>query len=145
MGLFFQNKKEYTSQSISKIAWQKFKKKKQGKLLLAFLSLMILLAVLAYLITPDSTPYANEQILEIRLQKPGTKITMLCVRKNQEIEKVNVFKKMLFGQVNPYTYIPISSYQFLKDSILVERFQKRHNISLFHLPMLFIQKMIPKY
>jgi oligopeptide transport system permease protein len=71
MGLFFQNKKEYTSQSISKIAWQKFKKKKQGKLLLAFLSLMILLAVLAYLITPDSTPYANEQILEIRLQKPG--------------------------------------------------------------------------
>lgn len=135
MGLFFQNKKEYTSQSISKIAWQKFKKKKQGKLLLAFLSLMILLAVLAYLITPDSTPYANEQILEIRLQKPGTKITMLCVRKNQEIEKVNVFKKMLFGQVNPYTYIPISSYQFLKDSILVERFQETapYNISLFHL------------
>ncbi len=124
MGLFFQNKKEYVSQSISKIVWQKFKKKKQGKLLLFFLSFMIFIAVIGYLITPDSTPYANEQLLEIRLQKPGTKITMLGVRKNQEIEKVNFLKKMLFGQTNPYTYIPISSYRFYKDSIAVERFQE---------------------
>lgn len=133
MGLFFQNKKEYKSQSITKIAWKKFKKNRQGKILLYFLLFVALVAVLGYLIVPDSTPYANEQLLEIRLQKPGAKITMLCVRKNQEVEKVNVFKKMLFGQQNPYRLIPISSYRFSNDSIIVERFQELppYNVSAF--------------
>ena len=124
MGLFFQNKKEYTSESISKIAWKKFKKNKQGNVLLYFLCSLIIIAVLGYLITPDKSPYANEQLLEIRLQKPGSKITMLCVHKNQEIEKVNPITKMLFGQTNAYRCIPISSYSFSNDSIIVERFQE---------------------
>ncbi|NLJ81693.1 MAG: ABC transporter permease [Bacteroidales bacterium] len=121
-GLFFQNKKEYTSQSISKITWDKFKKNRQGNVLSVFLILLIVLAALGYLITPDQSPHANEQLLEIRLQKPASQMTLLHVRKNQEVKKVNVFQKMLFGQINPYKNIPISSYYFKNDSIVVELF-----------------------
>lgn len=121
-GLFFQNKKEYTSQSISKITWDKFKKNRQGNVLFLFLIFLILIAILGYLITPDQSPYANEQLLEIRLQKPASKVTLLCVHKNQEVKKVNVFQKMLFGQINPYKNIPISSYYFKNDSIVVNLF-----------------------
>lgn len=74
MGLFFQNKKEYTSQSVTKAAWTKFKKSRQGMALLIFLIFIAFCAVLGYLITPDSSPYANEQLLEIRLQNPVQKL-----------------------------------------------------------------------
>ena len=135
MGLFFQNKKEFASQSISKIAWKKFKKNKQGSILLFFLLFVSFIAILGYLIVPDSTPYANEQILEIRLQKPTTQISMLCVRKNQIVEKQNFVKKMLFGQQSTHRLIPISSYRFSRDSIIVERYQEipPYNISGFSL------------
>ena len=92
-GLFFQNKKEYTSQSISKITWDKFKKNRQGNVLSVFLILLIVLAALGYLITPDQSPHANEQLLEIRLQKPDSQMTLLHVRKNQEVKKVNVLDR----------------------------------------------------
>ncbi|HOS16726.1 MAG TPA: ABC transporter permease [Bacteroidales bacterium] len=121
MGLFFQNKKEYTSQSVTKAAWTKFKKSRQGMALLIFLIFIAFCAVLGYLITPDSSPYANEQLLEIRLQKPGSKIKMIAIRKNQEIKKVNLFHRMMYGQINAYRFIPISTYRFHKDSIIIER------------------------
>lgn len=135
MGLFFQNKKEYKSQSITKIAWKKFRKNKQGSILLFFLFFVALIAILGYLIVPDSTPYANEQILEIRLQKPTTQISLLCVRKNQIVEKQNFVKKMFFGQQSTHRFIPISSYKFSRDSIIVERYQELppYNISGFSL------------
>ena len=135
MGLFFQNKKEYTSQSISKAAWLKFKKNRQGMFLLLFVVFIALCAILGYLITPDSTPYANEQLLEIRLQKPGSSTRLLLIRKNQAIKKNNAFHKMLFGQTNPYRMLPLSSYRFHKDSIIIERLHETppYNISAYSL------------
>ncbi|MDR1459516.1 MAG: hypothetical protein LBI60_04815, partial [Bacteroidales bacterium] len=62
MGLFFRRKKQYEAQSLQAIAWRKFRKNRQGMVLLCFLVLVTLIAVLGYLITPDSTPYSNEQI-----------------------------------------------------------------------------------
>ena len=120
MGLFFQGKKEYKAQSLQAIAWKKFRKNKQGMFLLCFLVIITIIASLGYLITPDSTPYANEQILEIRLMKPLSKVSFLEVKKNHQVEKRNIIKKMLYGQPAMYTSVPISSYYLSKDSIVVE-------------------------
>lgn len=135
MGLFFQNKTEYKSQSISKIAWRKFRKNRQGMFLLFFLFFITIIAILGYLITPDSTPYANEQILEIRLQKPLTKIQIASIRKNQPIEQHNIFYKMLFGQINDCTPIAIEKYSFSQDSLIIQRFNESapYNIEKYHL------------
>jgi peptide/nickel transport system permease protein len=124
MSLFFQGKTAYKAQSLQAIAWKKFRKNGQGMFLLCFLGIVSLIATLGYLITPDGTPYANEQILEIRLQKPFSKVTFLSIRKNQNIKKRNFIDKMLNGQPSFYTHIPISKHWFSADSIYVELFNE---------------------
>ena len=124
MGLFFQGRTEYKAQSLQAMAWRKFRKNKQGLFLLCFLGFVSLIALLGYLITPDSTPYANEQILEIQLQKPFSKVTFLEIQKNQDIKKRNFIHKMLYGQPNLYTVVPISKYWIARDSIHVELFNE---------------------
>ncbi|MDD3877911.1 MAG: ABC transporter permease [Bacteroidales bacterium] len=81
-----------------------------------------LISTLGYLLTPDSTPNANEQFLEFSLQYPGFKAKVLNVRKNEAHDKKNIFRKMLFGEVNPYTSVPYDSYYFEKDDILLKTF-----------------------
>ena len=124
MSLFFQGKTEYKAQSLQAIAWRKFRKNKQGMFLLCFLGFITLIATLGYLVTPDSTSYSNEQILEIRLQKPFSKVTFLAIPKNQPIQKRNFITKMLNGQPSFHTYIPISKYWFSADSVYVELFNE---------------------
>lgn len=133
--LFFQNKTHYKAQSISAIAWKKFCKNKQGMLLLVFLGLLTLIAILGYAITPDSTPYANEQILEIRLQKPMTKINFIGIKKNHEVPQRGWIKKMLLGQPNNCTPIAISHYAFKGDSIIIYRLNETapYNREAYHL------------
>ena len=119
-GLFFQGKTNYKSQSLSAIAWRKFYKNRQGVFLLCFLCFVAVISILGYLITPDSTPYANEQVLEIRLMKPMSKVSFLEIKKDNPVEKRNFLKKMLYGQPAMYTPIPMSSYRLTNDSIVVE-------------------------
>jgi len=135
MSLFFQGKTKYKAQSLQAIVWRKFRKNRQGMLLLCFLGVVSILSILGYAITPDSTPYANEQILQIRLQKPMSKVSFLQVRKNYPIEKKNFFQKMLFGQPAFYTSVPIISYSFSSDSITVELFNESppYNVQQYHL------------
>jgi peptide/nickel transport system permease protein len=108
------------SQALQKIVWRKILKSKQGIILLSLLTVFILTAAFGYLITPDSTPNCNEQILEIGLQKPLSTIRFLEVRKNQRIRKHHFIYRMLFGQPSLTTKIPIQGYYFTKDSIVVE-------------------------
>lgn len=79
-----------------------------------------LVAVLGYLITPDATPHANEQFLEFTAQKPGFKAHVLNVRKNENTPKVTIFRKMFFGQRNPYNPVPYDSYYYRDDYIIVK-------------------------
>ncbi|MDR1878675.1 MAG: ABC transporter permease [Bacteroidales bacterium] len=119
MSLFFQGKKEYKAQSLQAIAWGKFRKNRQGMFLLCLLGLITVVAVLGYLITPDSTPCANEQILEIRLQKPMSKVTFLQLTNKQSAEKRNIIQKMFYGQPAYFVSIPVSDYRFVADTVIV--------------------------
>jgi peptide/nickel transport system permease protein len=120
MGLFFQGKTDYKTQSLSAIAWKKFYKNKQGMFLLCFLSGIAIVAILGYLTTPDSTPYANKQMLEIRLMKPMSKVLFLEIEKEYSVEKRNFIQKMLYGQPSNCVSVPISSYYLSNDSIVVK-------------------------
>ncbi|MBO4738083.1 MAG: ABC transporter permease [Bacteroidales bacterium] len=135
MGLFFQNKTEYKVQSISRATWGRLIRNRQGAVLLIFLALTTLIAILGYLITPDSTPYANEQILEIRLLKPLSKVEIASVKKNQQVIEHNIFHKMLFGQTSPFQPIAIEKYWFANDSIVLQRYNEvaPYNIERIHL------------
>lgn len=98
------------SHSLSSIAWQKFRRNSIGMISLIIILFAILISILGYLITPDSTPYCNTQILEISTQKPGFAVTMLEMSKNEPPSSSNLFYKMLFGQKSRVVNIPIDHF-----------------------------------
>ncbi len=106
------------SYSLSYIAWQRFKKNKLGMFGLVTIGLLMLVTLLGYLITPDSTPDANEQLLELSKKPPGFKAQLLLDRKNEQSHDVNIFTKMLFGEVSDYRSVPISNYHFEGNDIV---------------------------
>lgn len=89
---------------------------------LIFIVFTILLAVLGYLIMPDATPHANNMTIQLSIKKPGTKYTMLNIRKAEHVDTVNILQKMLFGQPSFYRDVPITGYHFLKDSVYVDEY-----------------------
>ncbi len=79
----------------------------------------IFIAMAGYLITPDKTPFANEQHLEIAARKPGFKVQMLKIRNNSMPVRQSFIKTLLYGRKSDFTYLPISNYQFENNRIVV--------------------------
>jgi len=129
MSWFKKNPKNYRTVSLSALTWQKFKKEKQGIVSLLFILLVVIISILGYLITPDDTPYCNHQQLEISLKKPGFKVNMLNVKKHYDTEENGFFKKMLFGQPALYQTIPIDTFFYRQDSIVVKLFEQEGKYS----------------
>jgi ABC-type dipeptide/oligopeptide/nickel transport system permease subunit len=78
---------------------------------LIFILLSILIALLGYLIMPDSTPNANDGAIQIQKQLPGFKVMVLKSRKSIEVEHVNFFQKIFTGEESEYTIIPINKFE----------------------------------
>jgi peptide/nickel transport system permease protein len=89
---------------------------------MAFILLLVFIALLGYTITPDPTPYANRQYLELNTKKPGFTVTMLKVHKNGADLKTNFFSKMLFGANDNYQSIPVYKYTYSDDKIIIEEY-----------------------
>ncbi|MDF2433638.1 MAG: peptide/nickel transport system permease protein [Mucilaginibacter sp.] len=71
---------------------------------------------------PDSTPLANNMTIQLSIKNPGSKLLMLRLHKNEPVDTVNLFTKMLFGQPSFYRDIPITGYRFAKDSVYVDEY-----------------------
>ena len=90
------------------------KKIAQNKLGLAgfvFIAILLIFSLLGYLITPDSSPKANDIHLEIALQKPAFKSQFL----KQDCDanaSTSWFKKLLNGEELACSYIPVADIQF---------------------------------
>ena len=122
------SKKIYTSgSSLSRLAWSRFKKNISGMISLFVIIATVIIAILGYLITPDSSPMCNTQILEICTQKPGFSTEFLKIRKNQPLVIKSALSKMIMGEPSNYNYIPITSYKFNKKNIDVTIFDPDNN------------------
>ena len=100
------------SASLSRAAWQRFRRNPTAVAGLAVIVLFALVALLGYAITPDSTPYCNQQYLELATLKPGSKATFLCIDPKEDAGG-SFFK----GYPLPYTAIPIDSCSTAGDSL----------------------------
>jgi peptide/nickel transport system permease protein len=107
--------------SPGRIAWLKFRSNKVAMIALSWIVLNILLAILGYLITPDSSPFANSQHLELSAKKPATKVDFIKIRKNTEIPTYSLIHRMFYGKENAYTELPIKSYYFNNAEIIIEK------------------------
>lgn len=89
---------------------------------LAFIAIALALAVLGYLVMPDSTPQANNMTIQLSVKKPGSEFTILRLRKPEPVDTVGFFSKMLFGQPSFYKEVPITGYRIKKDSIIADEY-----------------------
>jgi peptide/nickel transport system permease protein len=82
--VFFNKKSiDFNSESLSKQTWRKFKRNRIAVFGLIIILTACLISILGYLITPDNTPYANDQKPELHIKSPGFTVKMLVVKKNQ--------------------------------------------------------------
>ena len=89
---------------------------------LVVIILSVLLAIFAYFISPDPSPYANRIILEVARQKPGHRQMFLKLKKEKNVTSPGFFKQLLSGKEDKYYYVPITSYRTTHDSIIVQKF-----------------------
>jgi len=89
---------------------------------MSFIFLSFLVAVLGPMIRPDSTPKANNQILEITTQKPGFSVTLLKVKKNEERKNLGFWSMFSDGKTNDFKIVPIYDYSFEGSNIVIEKY-----------------------
>lgn len=102
---------------------------------LALVILSFIIALLGYQITPDFTPDANDQILQITNKSPGFTVKMLKRAKNKNVERSNFFEMMFMGQENPYEMIPINSWRFEGAEITYEEYTGENSGTEKRLPL----------
>lgn len=120
----FRLKKQDTTlyNSPGKIAWRKFKRNYFSMFGLVYLFLAFLVAFLGYLITPDNSPFANSQHLELTTQKPGFEVKMIKVRRNQPAREHQLLHQLIYGKKSIYKRIPINDYHFQDSLIVIEQY-----------------------
>lgn len=132
-----------TSPSFQQAAWRRLKKNKGAVFGLIIIGLAVVVAVFAYFISPDPSPFANRIILEIGGEKPGFKQSFLKVKKEKQVVATGFFLRLINGKEDPYQFVPISSYQEAGDSFIVQKFidvglterQAYHHIQLADQPV----------
>ena len=113
---------ESGSESLSQLTWRRFKKNRLAVFGLVIIIIASVISILGYLITPDQTPYANDQKPELHIMSPGSDVKMLLVKRNQEIKKSGFFEHMLFGKAESDASFALFNYRFSGADILVEEF-----------------------
>lgn len=76
-----------------------------------------ILSLAGYLITPDDSPLANEQHLELAAMKPGFDVKMLRICINAETTSQGTIRKMLFGAQPRYRFIPVKEVRFSHEKV----------------------------
>ncbi len=115
-------KKEIYSKSLTYHAWQRLKKNKLAMLGMFIICLATIIAVLGPIIRPDSSPKANNQILEITTKKPGFKVQLLQIRRNEASKPRAFWDLFSTGLQSDYKFVPIYDYSFEGSNIVVEKY-----------------------
>ncbi len=110
------------SESLSKQTWHRFKKNKLGMFGLFLIIIASIISILGYLITPDSSPFANDQKPELHIKKPRFSAPFLIIKKNEMPRNINFLSKMLFGKISEFSSLPYYQYTFIGFNVEVEEY-----------------------
>jgi ABC-type dipeptide/oligopeptide/nickel transport system permease subunit len=111
-----------TNQSFQYAAWRRLKKNKGAIFGLVVIGIAFIIAIFAYFISPDPSPFANRIILEIGGEKPGTSRQFIKIKKEKQVSSTGFFKRLLNGKEDPYNYLPVSAVTKTNDSVIVQKF-----------------------
>ena len=107
-------------QSLLSLALQKFKKRFWGVFCLGYIIFCAIIALLAYVISPDKSTNANQMNLSIHSKSPGFETLVLEIP--QEDNEESSWQSWFTGQKQTNNIIPIQDYQILENHIEVTPF-----------------------
>lgn len=116
------NKEQHDNYSPAREAWKRFKRNRPALASLCFIVLSTIVAILGYLITPDSTSNCNNQILQVALKPPGFGMLFLEIPAEIGQEQRNSIGQLFFGKPQEYNYIPVYNHHISGDSIVIEEY-----------------------
>jgi len=116
------NKGNHQNETPNQKAMRRLFRNKPAVVGLIWIGISAVLAFLAYFIIPDATPNANDQNVELALQSPGFKTTLLKIKKNRVIENKGFFHRLWNGAESEFRSIPILNYKIVGDTIYYEKY-----------------------
>ena len=87
------------------------------------------LAILAYVIAPDNTRYANQMHLSIHSRPPGFAVKMLTIPASQQVEQSEL-SALFFGRISADTEIPLNSYVLEERGIRITEYNDEGSVGL---------------
>lgn len=116
--------KEVKNTSLNAKAWKRLKRNKSAMFGLVIIVLSVLLSLLAYVVSPDNSPSANEQILQLETHPPGFEVQIL--KRNKEgYESKGTWSGLVNGFNKGYEPIPVSQYKITGDTMFYSEYRGR--------------------
>lgn len=115
-------KKQERSYSLASFAWQRLRRDRLAMSGIFIIAIAIVVAILGYLITPDSTPDADTHVDEIGIRHPGFSCKLIALRKNTEGSNDNFLSEMIFGKKSVYEYHAFKNYWFEGNDVVWEEY-----------------------
>lgn len=109
-------------QSFQRAAWRRLRRNKGALFGLIVIIAAIFIAIFAYFLAPDPSPFANRIILEIGGNKPGFSQDFLLVKKEKTVAAPSFSGRLMNGKEDPYYYVPVVSHEQKADSMIVQKF-----------------------
>jgi peptide/nickel transport system permease protein len=100
---------------------------------MAIIAVSIIIAVLGYLVMPDSTPNANDGAIQLGKQTPGFNTFFLKFRKTYEVQKRNFIGRILKGQESPYILLPVKEFNIEGINIKARLYGKDSGLKKYNL------------
>ncbi len=106
----------------NRLAFRRFVRNKFALAGLIFIALAVLAAIFAYTFIPDKTQWANQQMIELKLLKPGATARVLVFRNNTGVRPRPGWIAAFRGQRLLYRYIPLIDYQVRDGQLRITRY-----------------------
>lgn len=116
------------TQSLSAIAFQKFRKNGWGVSSLSLIIVLVFIAIFAYVLAPDNSENANQMHLSIHSKPPGFTVQMLSIPALQKKEVK--LKYYIFGFPNSTSEIPINSFEIVENTIVYEEYSEEPSLRM---------------
>ena len=110
-----------TAAASSQVLMSRLKSNFPAKISCWVIIFFAMVAILAYFIAPDHSPYADLQTVEIQAKPPGYQQQFLQVPKANNV-KTNYLRQLIAGKPSAFTFIPIHGYRVSGDQLLIQKY-----------------------
>ena len=93
-----------------------------ARIAMLFILGTFVVAIFAYAIAPDSSPDANDMVVELSARPLGFKQEFLKIPKQKIESESSIFQGIFVGKPKAYSLLPINGYYIKNDSLIVRHY-----------------------